>query len=221
MLTTATLFEALERRRAKLGLSQAEVGRRAFGRSDSSALQNIKRGSAPTWDNLNALCTALGLVIRIDPKEDLLSGLAEPAAHNDVADINGLRAGYLPIPWHDAARRRLASPIAFLGEWFAAQGLSPDSLRAIVPDRLAMQVARPTDTIALLDVSEALKGSGALWAMLDGGQLVVRRIAFGDKVIVLYPDNENDEPVRIIDRPAPAGFSLLGRVVWLGLLPKP
>ena len=60
------LYQKLERRRKELGLTQAQVGQRAFGRADNSALQNIRRGAWPSADRLSALCSVLGLNMSLD-----------------------------------------------------------------------------------------------------------------------------------------------------------
>lgn len=67
MLSAAYIYEQLEKRRFELGLSQADVGLRAFGKADNSAFQALRKGSSPSAEKLEALCGALGLVLHIDP----------------------------------------------------------------------------------------------------------------------------------------------------------
>lgn len=215
MITTAALFDALEARRADLGISQAEVGRRAFGRSDSSALQNIKRGSAPTWENLNALCAALGLVVRIDPKESVMSAFAEPKEKSDLGRTEALRAGYLPIPWHDAAMRKGSAPVALQASWLASEGIVPDNLRAVVPDRLQLDIALAKNTVAILDTTAAQKGGSGMWCYKDGASVGICRAAFHADMVILVPSDAKD-PLRVISRPLPIDFKILGRLVWSG-----
>ena len=74
-------YRLLERRRKELGISQAEVTRRAFGAvEDSSLLQNIRRSTkrGPSLKNLAAACDALGLKLEIVPRD--ANGSPAPAA---------------------------------------------------------------------------------------------------------------------------------------------
>ncbi len=61
------VVKIVEERRAALGLSMADVHKVAFPGSQSSAIQNMKRGIPPTFNNLNKLCEALGLEVYIGP----------------------------------------------------------------------------------------------------------------------------------------------------------
>lgn len=64
----STLYHILEERRRELGLTQSEVTERAFGRKDTSAIQNIRRGKSPSVTSAAAICEALGLEFYIGPK---------------------------------------------------------------------------------------------------------------------------------------------------------
>lgn len=221
MLTTATLFDALERRRAQLGLSQAEVGRRAFGRSDSSALQNIKRGSSPTWENLISLCSALGLVVRIDPKEGILSGFSETREGDDLSEVNALRTGFLPIPWHNLANRKGSAPVALQSSWLASEGFTPDHLTAIIPDELQLAAAEAGQSVAILDATAPQRGVSGLWCYTFDRRITIGQIAFADEIVVTFPSDFSQGKARVVQRADAKGFAVLGRVVWLGLIPKP
>ncbi|MBR9822504.1 MAG: hypothetical protein GYB51_16075 [Rhodobacteraceae bacterium] len=75
------ILSLFESERERLGLSQAEVGARAFGKSDNTAFQNMRRGSAPRFDKVAALAEALGLELYLGPRriqvpEELLEKLS-------------------------------------------------------------------------------------------------------------------------------------------------
>lgn len=64
-MDAAKIYSLFEERRAQLGLTQAEVGRLAFGKADNAPLQNIKKGSSPSIARVAAIATALGLEFRL------------------------------------------------------------------------------------------------------------------------------------------------------------
>ena len=61
------LYKLMEDRRRDLGLSQAEVERRAFGKDGNASFQAIRRGAAPSYDRLMALGKALDLEFYFGP----------------------------------------------------------------------------------------------------------------------------------------------------------
>lgn len=64
-MDAAKIYSVFEERRAELGLSQADVGRLAFGKADNAPLQNIKKGSSPSVERVAAIAAALGLELRL------------------------------------------------------------------------------------------------------------------------------------------------------------
>jgi len=66
-MNEAEIYRVVDERRNELGLTQVEVSRRAFNRSDTALIQNLRRGKPPNSRTLNALCDALGLEFYIGP----------------------------------------------------------------------------------------------------------------------------------------------------------
>lgn len=64
------LYSMLEVRRRELGLSQADVGRIAFGKEDNAPLQSIRRGASPSIDRLRSLGDALGFELYFGPPRE-------------------------------------------------------------------------------------------------------------------------------------------------------
>lgn len=77
------LYALLEERRRELGLSQAEVDRRAFGKAGNASFQAIRRGASPSYDRLMALGNVLGLEFYFGPQR-----VVEPS----VATANAILA---------------------------------------------------------------------------------------------------------------------------------
>lgn len=169
-----------------------------------------------SFQALQEVARVLGLECYFGPKREL-SGFSEDTERGDLGRADALRAGYLPIPWHDAARRRGSAPVALQSAWLASEGLAPDHLRAIVPDAMKLSVTEAKNSVAVVDTVAAQKGASGLWCFADGASIGVSRAAFSANVIVLFPAEE-DGDIRIIDKPAPSTFRILGKVIWLGVL---
>lgn len=213
MITTPELYERLEARRAELRLSQAEVGRRAFNQGDGSALQNIKRGSSPSFENLQAICRVLKLEVSIasSPSREF----SEDPAVSDLGKKEALRSGFLPIPWHPASRLAGSAPVAFSQAWLAANGLLPDFLQAIIPNFADKLLNVTKNSVALLQTNSPRKGAGAIWCYRDGLSICIARVGFVDGATVIFSNDEASHPL-VIPKEATPGLELLGKVVWLG-----
>lgn len=89
------IYQLVEARRAQLGLSQSDLGMRAFGRPDNSAIQNLRRGSSPTLDKLDGLAAALGLELYFGPPRGESPG---------PASIDLDAAAYTALPFYQDVR---------------------------------------------------------------------------------------------------------------------
>lgn len=210
----AAIDDALQR----TGLTDAAASKLAVG--NYSLIKNMRAARGVdkrySFQSLQELARVLGLECYFGPKRKL-GGFAEGSARGDLGHTEALRAGYLPIPWHDAAKRRGSSPVAFQSAWLASEGLAPDHLRAIVPNALNLSVTESKNSVAVVDTVAAQNGASGLWCFVDGTSIGVSRAAFSANVIVLLPTEEGGD-LRIIDKPAPSSFRMLGKVVWLGML---
>lgn len=213
----AAIDDALKR----LDLTDAAASKLAVG--NYSLIKNMRadRGSDKrySFQSLQELARVLGLECYFGPKREL-SGFSEDGNESDLGRREALRAGYLPIPWHDLARRRGSAPVAFQASWLASEGIVPDNLRAVIPDSLQLSISLAKNTVAVLDTVASQKGSSGLWCYLDDGRVTIGRAAFAEDLVVLFPPDEEDGPIRVVHRPFGSRLSILGRVIWLGLLPK-
>lgn len=214
MLTTDQLYALLEARRAELGLSMAEVSRRAIGRGDGSLLHNIKRGSSPTYETLSALCRALGLTLSLSRPEQIYSHFSEDAGPDDLLHKEALRSGYLPIPWHELCRKPGSAPVAFSPVWMAEHTLVPDSLFAVRPDRIVLAHHRGKGSLAIIDTGHHESGKAGTWCYLDEGKVTICLAAF-DAAHIFLIGTDPLQPLRSVPKPPPDTFKLLGRVRWM------
>lgn len=215
MKTVQEIYELLEVRRNELGLSQAEVGRLAFDQADGSALQNMKRGSAPGFDRLSALADVLGLEFYLGQPRTYSKGFADPVSETDLSRVEALRGGYLPIPWHLESRRPGSSPVAFSKEWMEAHALIPDNLLAIVPDAVHLPNASFRETVVVVDTSPHRLRQNGLCAFKRAGVVQIAYVTFArELVIVAGAELSKGSAVIFPDDEAP--LRPLGQVVWSG-----
>jgi hypothetical protein len=213
MITTQSLFEMLDAQRRALNLSEVEVGRRALGHSDGSALQNMKRGSSPTFERLTAICDVLGLDVQIGQRKEPGTALAESEAESDFNTPTPSRMGYLPVPWTAPGLGLGSAPISIQRNYLAKHGLIPDRLSAVVPDAvlLALPVAGPF--VAILDAHVARRGHG-LWCFSEGGKTTLAHVTFADGGMIISSATPA-APARLINAEQMAAINLLGRAVIL------
>ena len=140
----AKIYEIVNARRVELGLTQAEVSRKAFGRTDTGLIQHLRRGKSPTARTLRSLCEALGLEFYIGPPR---SGPVGPTkSENPLIQRLPSPLGAVPL------RDQFADLSDKLTETKAAlEALAPINDDTAPPD------ARP---IAIMEV-ESAAGAGA------------------------------------------------------------
>lgn len=212
---------ALEAMQQEAQRAIASEGLRPFTRRTGLAMglvRSLADGRDLSVSSALAVADALGYDVFAQPKR-FSGGFSEDESDVNLGDKNALRSGFLPIPWHEATGLRGSAPVAFSATWLASEGLSPDFLKAVVPTATHFSMGDPKNTVALLDTSAAQVGSDAQWCYVDGKEVILSRIAFDMNVVVLFASAQSG-PVRIVSRPLPQGFRLLGKVAWLGLLPK-
>lgn len=210
VMRTDQIYELLEARRLELGLSQLQVGQLAFGRADSSAIQNLKRGSSPTFERLQAIASALGLELYLGPKRVDGPGFSEVGHESPLAVINSPSGGlYLPLPWHPMARKPGATPVAFHGEWLETAKLDPERLALVDPVHIYVDRTDTRDLLLLVDTRARRSSRPELWSFIDQGQVAVGLMQFDKDSIMLLP-HKTGGSVRFIASSA----VFLGRVVW-------
>jgi hypothetical protein len=220
MYSPPELVTMIEQRLRELGMSQTQLGQRAFGKADNTAIQSLKKGSSPAIDRLEAMARALGWEIYFGPprlKSQTALHLAEPPAPSDVQRADAFRGGYLPLPWLDPKEGDGAAPVAFAHAWMVANGLIPDNLRCLNPDAVQIDGFEASKMLAVIDVQAPREGYG-IWAIDDAGKRIVARALISDEMLVI-------QPARLCQTPRPvtgwraAGPKILGRVAWIGCRP--
>jgi phage repressor protein C with HTH and peptisase S24 domain len=217
MKTVQSIFETLEARRKELGLSQAEVGRRALGQADGSVLQNMKRGSSPSPESLDKICRVLNLDFYIGPRRDsgpvkqvLLEGTDfAPVHHLDVR----LSAG----PGAENGDTDIIGTLAFRRDWLDKMGVTAREAVLVRVQGDSMQPGLHDGDLALVDTAQKIVRSGQIYAVTDiDSQTLVKRIdTLGGEGLLLRSDNPDFAPMARLGDDA-NGVTIHGRVVWSG-----
>lgn len=207
------LLRLFEARMEELGMTQVELGTKAFGKADNTAIQSMRRGSVPAIDRVAAMAAALGMEVYVGMPR--ATSFSAESADTDIVRPDGLQGGYLPVPWHPAMQEKGVSPIALQSSWIAAQGLAPNNLRAITPKESLLPFAVAKSTVAVVLANAPQKGVGGIWCFQEGGSIGIARTMFVDGIPILLPKNDREE-ARFLNSIDGQPSGLLGKVVWLG-----
>lgn len=131
-----------------MGLSQADVGRLAFGATDNSAFQSIRRGASPAYDRLKAIGDVLGFELYFGPtrvqegpafedfntwSEDLIRhrGMVACSIQGWASELVELKQLPRPVWLKDDG----AFWVAAVGSSMVPEGIDPGDLCLISPSR--------------------------------------------------------------------------------------
>lgn len=222
MIDTSDLFALLDARRVELGLSQAEVGRRAFGQADGSALQNIKRGSSPTFDKLQRLCEILGMEVRLGEHGALHPTRKSEAALDDFCQVPLHEVSLSAGGGFANSGEHLVEYLAFRKDWLRKIGLAPASAVLARADGESMQPTIWSGDLVLIDQGKAslrvrkmdaksLRGS--IYAFVEDGHARLKRISRPSETeLLLLSDNPDYGPQMV----GVEEIKIIGKVVWWG-----
>lgn len=216
-MKTDEIYELLEARRLELGLTQLQLGQLAFGRPDSSAIQNLKRGSSPTYERLSAIARALNLELYLGPPRP--KGMAEDKLTTDLGKPEGLRAGYVPIPWHELARQKQRPPICIDQGWLDRLSIDVSALAIVQPARIQAR-AVAAELLALVDRTARPSPEAQSWAYIERGTVTVGIIQNDRHALVLH-GAEHGATIRLVTDKEREAIPLLGRVIWTGQMTGP
>lgn len=218
MLSPSEILAMIEARRAELGLSQAQLGARAFGRADNSAIQNLKRGSSPTVDKLEALADALGFELYFGPRRS--AGTAPPTVTLDgdeFAAIPRLAVEASAGAGAYADQPEVVGKLAFRHDWLRKIGVRPDKAMLITITGDSMAPGLEPGDLALIDQAKTAWVHNALFALVDvDGAVRLKRVLLDrGRALVLLSDNPTHPP-EARTGPDAARVKALGQVVWSG-----
>lgn len=226
MKSVQEIFAQLEEQRLKLGLSQAEVGKRAFGQADGSALQNMKRGSAPSVERLMAMAEVLGLNVSIGPPPETV-----------VRQVTIAGSDFASIPLHEAYLSAgpgaengnnvaIIDHLVFLQEWLRKIDVKPAdaALARVSGDNMAPAIQN--GDLVMIDKTRRevplrrptrKPHQLPIFAFIQDQEARVKRLERfpQEKLLILYSDNKDIAP-EFIGESNVNTIKILGQVVWSG-----
>ncbi|WP_421917643.1 helix-turn-helix domain-containing protein [Mameliella sp.] len=213
----------IEGRREELGWSVADLSQRAFGSRTSSAIADIKRGSAPSIERAEAICQALDLDFYIGRRR----------TSEATAELDGERfatiaryeasaaAGHGVVNLDAPPKDHLAVP----RDWLIETGIRPDRCILITARGDSMAPAISDGDLVMIDRHQTEITSGKLYVYNDpdNGTRVKRlELIPGAATIIARSDNPDQKrfPPEYHTGPAMNAISqnILGEVVWSGHL---
>lgn len=217
------LHELFDKRRRDLGMSQADVGRTAFGRETDTSLQNMKRGSVPSFEKVAAISEALGLEFYVGQPRDIAGAPQPPAADPEE---------FTNIPLHEASLAAGAGAengsgpiidyLSFRRDWLRRIGTAPANAVLARVEGESMQPTIWAGDMVLIDTgkteipirtSNAKKGRSPVYALLDDGRARVKRIERPTQdQVMLLSDNPDNGP-EFADTKT---LTIIGKVMWWG-----
>lgn len=220
-----SLYHLLEERRRELGLTQSEVTERAFGRDDTSAIQNIRRGKSPSITSAAAICEALGLEFYIGPKRDV--GPPDPV-HPMPGDVRigdeeyslirrfevNVSAGPGLIPISEDIDGRLA----FSRSWLIRHGISADLSGLVKVRGDSMAPTIPDGALVLIHCPEMFLEREGIYAFSRSGEAFIKRLVPVDRrpdgqvtSLVIISDSGNFPP-EVVTGPDLNEIRIVGRI---------
>lgn len=214
IMDVADLYKMLEDRRRELGLSQAEVELRAFGKTGNASFQAIRRGAAPSFDRLSALGNALNLEFYFGP----------PRPEADRNELIG--SDFVRIPRYDVELSAGAgaenhdnlpsSSLAFRLDWLNRMGINSKKCVIVGVKGDSMEPTLYGGDLVMLDRQANLVKDMRLFGVVDiDGTAKVKRLQKLDGQLILHSDNKTYRADVRSARDANA-MTIIGQVVWSG-----
>ena len=218
MFTAPEIYQLIEDKRRALGLSQTDVGLRAFGKADNTAIQSIKKGSAPSIERMAAIADALGLELYLGPKRD--AAVAPPVLDidgEDFATVKRVAAEASARPGRVNGDAEVIGSLAFRRDWLRERGVRPERALLVTVKGTSMDPHIKDGDLVLVDLDRTEVVNGEPYIVIDGdGQTLLKRLhRLGRHGLVLVSDNPAYPP-DIRNAPDAERVKVLGRVVWSG-----
>lgn len=216
MFSPAEIYDLIEERRRELGISQADLGARAFGKADNTAVQSIRKGSAPSIERLAAIARALDLELYLGRPRELTPAPStvvdgerfETVERFDAAGSAGGGALNLDGPPVDH--------LAFSKRWLSQNGISAGSSFLINVAGDSMEPSLYDGDLVMIDKRKTQVRSGRIYALRDGDALRIKRVELiPGTALILRSDNPAHAPEHRVGD-AMNAIKVLGEVVWSG-----
>jgi SOS-response transcriptional repressor LexA len=219
MLSLESIYETLETRRKELGLSQAEVSVKAFGRADNSAFQGIRRGAWPSVQKLQALADALGLDFsfgqpktRRKPPEVVIHVQGQ-----DYASVPLYAAEVSAGPGAENDGVEVIEQLAFQRAWLRKMNVRPADACLLRVRGDSMSPGLRDGDVALIDRARTRIRNHRVYAFVDlDRQARIKRLQHLDDSTLLIRSDNPDHEWEIRKDGDMNRLTMIGEVVWSG-----
>lgn len=212
------LLSAIDKVLEEKGLSDAAASKMAVGHA--ALLKNLRNRKSSQrlhpLDGFVHLVEALGLELTIGPPRPPVD--QPPDAFADFAKIKRYDARVSAGPGSLVEDNPAQSDLAFRRDWLSRHGLNANSACAVTVSGESMLPTLQDGDLALLNTTDNAPIPGKIYvAVLPDGEVVVKRLSYGDGFLVLSSDNK-EHGVIVLRADDLARTRLVGRVVWSGRL---
>jgi phage repressor protein C with HTH and peptisase S24 domain len=228
MYKASDILRLFEQRMAELGMTQVELGLKAFGKADNSAIQGLKRGSIPALDRVAAMADALDWEVYLGPRREVEPQTTVSIDCSDYVNIPLHEASLSAGPGVENHGQNLICSLAFRRDWLARIGVNAGKACLARVHGDSMLPTLVSGDMVLIDTSRTLppvrarnpsdKRRSQIFAFVENGEARIKRIDRPDKdTLLLLSDNPDYPPqVRTGDQISALQLSIIGKVVWSG-----
>lgn len=213
-MSTQDIYEKLEQARRQLGLSQAELGLLAFDKPTDTSLQNMRRGSAPSFERVERLAEVLGLECYIgSPRSPLPEGMriGEDFVRIPRYDVE-LSAGAGTVNTDNLP----SSSLAFRSDWLSRKGINPKHCVIVGVSGDSMEPCLFDGDLVMLDRQATGIKDMRLFGVVDtDGAARVKRLQKLNGQLLLHSDNRA-YPAEARSGEEADRMTIIGQVVWSG-----
>lgn len=210
----------------ELGMSQAQLGQRAFGKQDNTAIQSLKKGSSPAIDRLEAMADALGWEVYFGPPREtgpiknLILGEDEfariPVHEATLAAGDGASNGGEVIIDHLAFKRKWLTRIGITASNAVIARARGDSMLPLIHCGDLLLIDRSRSEVPVMRRAKTDQRPSPIYAFIDDGHARVKRIERPEKdLAMLLSDNPAFGPEILLGSRIET-LEIIGRVVWWG-----
>ena len=217
------ILKTIDKALKNKGLSDAAASRLAAGnpaliKNMRAARDGEKRYSV---QSLRKLAEVLELEFVFGPNDAVpppkTTGLAEQDAGSDHEKREALRAGFLPIPFHNASGpdHRGAAPVALSRSWLAGRKLKVEALNFLPVQNDDMAPALNKGALALIDTEDRSTEGAGIWSAAERGSVLFCRLERPARNLIVISQDNVSRPVRVLRDAELATFRILGKVIWI------
>lgn len=226
-MNVSELYNLFDQRRIELGLSQADVGRIAFDRPGDTSLQNMRRGSSPSYERVERLAEVLGLECYVGPPRENRPVCQGAINGNDYAEITRLDVSAAAGAGVQNDSENAVGTLAFRKDWLTARGLSAtdvvminvrgDSMLPLIFDGDTVMVDTSQTSPVIRPRDKLGNRRSDIYAIVQDQHTRIKWVERPNvETLILYSENTLSYAPEVIVGREIEDIKLVGKVVWWG-----